>query len=93
MASTYNTLLAQTRTESTTTLRISLNAVDARRKAGTREERNALAAICSAIIEVLVEREPELATAIDDWADDLGDDRSCARLVLDWFQYTEAVTA
>jgi hypothetical protein len=93
MNKTYNTLLAQSRLESTTILRISLNAADLRRTAGNLAQRDALNAICSAIVEVLVEREPELATVIDEWADDFGDDRTCARLVLDWFQYTEAVTA
>ena len=55
------------------------------RAAGDTNECQANRRVMISIIEVLVERVPELDAAIDVWCDGLSDNRTMAQFVIDWF--------
>jgi hypothetical protein len=89
----YQTQKDLARGRQTHTLILTLNSLDADRGLAIDVEEWDLVRACnmviSAIIEVLMERMPELDAAIDEWCDDLDGpaaDKTIAQFVFDWYR-------
>ena len=85
----YNKIVTKAKNETTTTLLLSLSAMDARRTAavdrGDVDEVKALNMTISATSQVIIDRNPELDAAIDVWCEECDDERSMAQFIIDWF--------
>lgn len=97
MSKAYDIIKNRAAQEETATLldvlKMGAAAIETARAAGDHETCQTYNMVNAATMDVLIEREPQLDEATEEWVEDETDDRSMAQFIIDWFAYYVYETA